>query len=29
MPTGILGASGNELFAVIETDPIGFVRFGG
>lgn len=27
-PTGLLDVRGNELFAVNDLDPIGFVRFG-
>lgn len=26
-PTGLLDAQGNELFAICEFEPIGFVRF--
>ncbi|WP_290497653.1 hypothetical protein [Hyphomonas sp. UBA4494] len=27
MPTGLYDGAGNELFAVEEIDPVGFVRF--
>ena len=27
-PTGIRDANGNELFAIDEREPVGFVRFG-